>query len=151
MNLNANTDKARSSSRNCKMEWLTNKKNKSVIDKITTKRKIDQQVAEYWFQHCIWGERCSVEARSNGMMSCDAIRSWETGGSILGDPRRQSGIAQQRWRNKIVTTKPKRGSSRSKTAKPRDVRTDRTADPRSVPFLTISGNGGARRKSLLGL
>jgi hypothetical protein len=29
--------------------------------------------------------------------------------------------------------------------------TDCTADPRSVPFLTISGNGGARRKSLLGL
>jgi hypothetical protein len=38
-----------------------------------------------------------------------------------------------------------------KTAKPRDVRTDGTADPRSVPFLTVSGNGGARRKSLLGL
>jgi hypothetical protein len=44
-----------------------------------------------------------------------------------------------------------RGSSISKTAKPRDVRTDGTADPRSVPFLTISGNGGARRKSPLGL
>ena len=46
----------------------------------------------------------------------------------------------------------KRGSSRSKTAKPRDVRTDGTADPRSVPFLPISGSGGARGpKSLLGL
>jgi len=132
--------------------WMANeKREQKCYCKITTKRKIDQQVAEYWFQHCIWGERCSVEARSNGMISRDVIRSWETGDNILGDPRRQSGTAQQRWRNKIVTTKPKRGSSRSKTAKPRDVRTDRTADPRSVPFLTISGNGGARRKSLLGL
>ncbi len=40
MNLNADTDKARSSSRNCKMEWLTEKKeNKSVIDKIAKKGK----------------------------------------------------------------------------------------------------------------
>ena len=47
INLSADTDKARSFNRNCKMEWQMNKKEKSAIDKIANKMEIDQQMAEY--------------------------------------------------------------------------------------------------------
>ena len=48
INLSADTDKARSFNRNCKMEWqMNNKKERKVLDKIANKKEIDQQMAEY--------------------------------------------------------------------------------------------------------
>jgi hypothetical protein len=65
-NLNADTDRARSFNRGCKVDWYIQQKESGVLTRCRQRRNINSSTTP-------GGGRCSVEARSTGMMPHDGI------------------------------------------------------------------------------